>query len=244
MQLDCLSIDTNTPRAKLSGDVNRALTDHLFLERGYRLESEYKAILSKDHFESKILSKGNDVDITRYAGEGKERKVNLDLFTFLVRLFLVDSQGREFSFDEVGSGLGYVLPVLCSVYDGLGSMSVLNQPELHLHPALQAALSDVFIDAASQSFGDNELFFNKQLVIETHSEHILLRVLRRIRQTANGVNLQPELKLRPEDVVVVYFDPSPDGTTTVKRLRISPDGEFIDRWPKGFFTEREEELFD
>lgn len=53
-----------------------------------------------------------------------------------------------------------------------------------------------------------------------------------------------ELQLKAEDVSVLYFDPSPDGTTKVKRLRISDDGEFIDRWPRGFFTEREQDLFD
>ena len=51
-------------------------------------------------------------------------------------------------------------------------------------------------------------------------------------------------KLKPEDVAVVYFDPSPEGVTTVKHLRISEDGEFLDRWPRGFFTERDGELFD
>jgi predicted ATPase len=45
-------------------------------------------------------------------------------------------------------------------------------------------------------------------------------------------------------VCVLYFDPSPDGTTSVKRLRITEDGEFMDRWPRGFFAERDQELLD
>ena len=72
-------------------------------------------------------------------------------------------------------------------------------------------MGDVFIEASNSG---------KQLSIETHSEHILLRILKRIRQTHLQVNIAPELRISAEDVCVLYFDPSPDGTTTVKRLRI------------------------
>ena len=45
-------------------------------------------------------------------------------------------------------------------------------------------------------------------------------------------------------VAVMYFEPDALGKTKVKRIRIAPDGEFLDRWPKGFFAERDQELFD
>jgi predicted ATPase len=81
-------------------------------------------------------------------------------------------------------------------------------------------------------------------LIETHSEHLLLRILKRVRQTHLKVAIAQELKINAEDVCVLYFDPSPDGTTAVKRLRITEDGEFMDRWPRGFFGERDQELLD
>ena len=81
-------------------------------------------------------------------------------------------------------------------------------------------------------------------MVETHSEHLLLRVLKRIRQTHLHINIAPELKIEADDVCVLYFNPLPDGTTAVKRLRITEDGEFMDRWPRGFFAERDQELFD
>jgi predicted ATPase len=82
-------------------------------------------------------------------------------------------------------------------------------------------------------------------ILETHSEYLLLRCLKRLRQTAQG--LHPEnspQRLTPEQLSVLYFDPRPDGTTHVRRIRVTEDGEFIDRWPRGFFEERGQELFD
>jgi len=203
----------------LLDNVNRALSDHLFLDHGYRVAADVRLVLDIDEFSN--LSRPALADARNYPA--------------LVQLHLIDAQDRRYSFDEVGSGLGYVLPVLCSVGDSRAEICLLQQPELHLHPALQSALGDVFIEAAGPE---------NQIIIETHSEHLLLRILKRIRQTS-GVNPPvPELRLKADDVVVAYFDPKPDGTTSVKHLRISEDGEFLDRWPRGFFTERDGELFD
>ena len=82
-----------------------------------------------------------------------------------------------------------------------------------------------------------------RLLIETHSEHLLLRILRRIRETNEG-ELNPATfpSVRP-DQVAVYFVESKEGRTMVTPLRIDETGEFIDRWPRGFFEERAKELF-
>lgn len=199
-------------------NINRALTDHLFLEQGYRVDLDFRVLMSTEQ--------------SRLAVEGKE--LNLNEFVYIVELFLRDGQGRKHLFEDVGSGIGYVLPVLCGIFGPYRS-SFIQQPELHLHPALQAAMGDVFIEASSKG---------KQILIETHSEHLLLRILKRIRQTHLQAAMTPELKIEADDVCVLYFDPSPDGTTTVKRLRITEDGEFMDRWPRGFFGERDQELLD
>ena len=83
-----------------------------------------------------------------------------------------------------------------------------------------------------------------QIIAETHSEHLLLRLLRRIRQAADPDRSLDPHSLGRESVVVLYVDPNPDGMSTVKHLRISREGEFIDRWSHGFFEERWTELFD
>lgn len=201
----------------LAENVNRALSDHLFLEQGYRLDFDFNVLLSKAN--SAAVQKGVKLDISE--------------FRYLVELFLRDGRGRKHLFEDVGSGIGYVLPVLCSAFSA--NNCFIQQPELHLHPALQAALGDVFIEASGLS---------KQVLVETHSEHMLLRILKRIRQTHLQTNIAPELKINADSVCVLYFDPSPDGKTTVKRLRITEDGEFMDRWPRGFFAERDQELLD
>ena len=203
--------------------VNRMLTGHLFRERGYQLRADYRVLMTPGQFESQ---QGLDDEVKNDAGRG---------FSLLIAIHLEDPQGRRYAFTEVGSGLGYVLPVLAAACDESLPVVIVQQPELHLHPALQAELGDVFVELSRGG---------RRLVIETHSEHLLLRVLKRLRQSGNATGSNPDLHVEPDDVAILYFDPHPDGTTKVKRLRVSADGEFLDRWPRGFFTERDEELFD
>ena len=81
----------------------------------------------------------------------------------------------------------------------------------------------------------------KIFLVETHSEHLLLRLLKRIRQTAEG-EAPPEQQLTPAEVGI-HFIEQRDGMVTVSSIRVNEDGEFLDQWPRGFFTERAEELF-
>ena len=101
----------------------------------------------------------------------------------------------------------------------------MEQPEIHLHPALQAELADVFIETA---LGQRKNTF----ILETHSEHLILRLLRRIR----------EGKITPDDVGVVYVEPLARGSRFIE-LRIDDEGDFIDEWPGGFFEESFHEKF-
>ncbi len=201
--------------------VNRASSDHLFIEKGYRIDHDSRVLMSKKNSQAVI------------AGDAPDPSE----FGYVIELLLRDCSNRKYMFEDVGSGIGYALPVLCAAFESnaFSSTCFIQQPELHIHPALQAAMGDVFIEASVSG---------KQLLIETHSEHLLLRILKRIRQTHLRVAIAPELKINADDVCVLYFDPSPDGTTTVKRLRITEDGEFMDRWPRGFFGERDQELLD
>jgi hypothetical protein len=131
----------------------------------------------------------------------------------------------EVSTSDVGVGYSQVLPLITQAVLARNQLVCVEQPELHLHPAMQSRLADVFIDQAT---GGNRA----QFLIETHSESLMLRILRRIR----------EGRLPPDDVQVLYIDQDETGTSVVTELPISADGEFMTRWPKGFFDERLEEL--
>jgi hypothetical protein len=87
---------------------------------------------------------------------------------------------------DVGVGISQVIPVVVGCIQDQDGILAIEQPELHIHPAIQVGLGDLFIDAIQA--GEESTSAGKSLLIETHSEHIMLRLLRRIREnTANVV---------------------------------------------------------
>jgi len=143
--------------------------------------------------------------------------------------------GASVSHRDIGIGISQLLPVLVKAYAGEGKTIAIEQPEIHLHPALQAELADVFIESA---LGAQKNTF----LLETHSEHLILRILRRIRETADGT-LPPEaIPIRPADVAILYVKPGKDGPQ-VCELPVNDEGDFDEPWPDGFFPERTKELF-
>jgi predicted ATPase len=152
---------------------------------------------------------------------------------------------------SIGVGLSQIVPVIyhCLAPNPRRQFAArfitIEQPELHLHPKAQTRLGDLLITC----FGDGENALSDsynhvsddQAIIETHSEHLLLRILRRIRETSNNELPKGTPGMNPNGVAVYYFTSTPDGTVA-NRLRINEQGEFIDPWPCGFFEERIEEL--
>lgn len=117
---------------------------------------------------------------------------------------------------DVGFGVSQILPVLVLLfYVPEGSTVILEQPEIHLHPAVQAGLADVFIDAIKRR--------KVQIILESHSEHLLQRLQRRI---AEEVINQEEIKL--------YFTSIEEGRSKLTTLELDEYGN-IGNWPKGFF---------
>jgi hypothetical protein len=135
---------------------------------------------------------------------------------------------------DVGIGISQVIPVLVSAFGFEEQLVAIEQPEIHLHPALQAELGDVFINSAMTK--------RNTFILETHSEHLILRILRRIRETTTGTLSKGVVPVRPEDVAVLYVQRGKGGAEVVE-IPIRADGEFITDWPEGFFPERAEELF-
>ena len=151
-------------------------------------------------------------------------------------LILVDQRsGTAVSHRDVGIGVSQVLPVLVSAYASNGKLLAIEQPEIHLHPALQAELGDVFLESALGDGGNT-------LVIESHSEHLLLRIMRRMRETSTG-NLPDGIpEVRPEDVMVLFVEP--DGEQSlIREMPLNERGELVKAWPGGFFEEGLREIF-
>jgi hypothetical protein len=128
------------------------------------------------------------------------------------------------AFSDVGYGISQVLPLIVQGVGQRDGVIVIQQPEVHIHPRLQADLGDFFIKESE----------TKQFLIETHSEHLVLRLLRHVREPG-------EASIDPDDLVILYVDSGPDGPS-VKRIRVDEDGDFMDEWPGGFFPERLDEV--
>ena len=123
---------------------------------------------------------------------------------------------------DVGFGISQVLPVLVQCfYAPAGSIILMEQPEIHLHPNAQSALADVMIDVINSR--ENGADRDIQLVIETHSEHFLRRLQRRIAED----------KVQKERVSA-YFANVAKMPTTLEPLQIDIFGNILN-WPENFF---------
>lgn len=148
----------------------------------------------------------------------------------LYQLMLEDENGIRSNIIDVGYGVSQILPIVTQIlidppqrrvfFDyPIDNIVIVEQPELHLHPAAQSELAELLVDGAIHG--------KKKLLVETHSEHLIrkLQVL-----IAN-----PKCGLTNEDVAIYYVDKDSDGKAFVDRIGILPNGQFEKEWPEGFF---------
>lgn len=136
------------------------------------------------------------------------------------------------SASDIGVGVSQLLPLVVAALSNRRGLVACEQPELHVHPRVQVAIGDLLTQTENQA----------SFLIETHSEHLILRLLKRIRQTSEGELPEDLLPVTPEDVSIVYLKPSEEGVKA-DRIHVDEEGEFKKKWPSGFFAERSEELF-
>ena len=126
--------------------------------------------------------------------------------------------GVESSLVDVGFGVSQVLPVIAMLMNAPnGSIILLEQPELHLHPNAQAALADLLLDVADKR--------NLQLIVESHSEHIVRRLQRRIAEAEHSYATTDKIRM-------YYCEPGDNGST-VNEVELDRFGQ-ISKWPKRF----------
>ncbi len=206
------------------------------------LEKHYTKMVSDFHNEylDEMDKEGfyHDVDWTfdRFYEMPKNLKTVEKDIAEIGELVLIDTRtGTTVSHRDVGIGVSQVLPVLVRSYADKGRIIAIEQPEIHLHPALQAELGDVFIESA---LGENKNTF----MIETHSEHVLLRIMRRMRETNRGELPDGVHPIKPKDVCVLFVEP--DGNRSIVReMPLNDNGELVKAWPGGFFEEGLREIF-
>ena len=117
---------------------------------------------------------------------------------------------------DVGFGVSQLLPLLVLLaYVPEGSTLLLEQPEMHLHPRVQSQLADVLVDVTRAR--------NLQVIFESHSEHMLMRLQRRVAEQA----------IPPEDVAL-YFCEHDGKESSISQLRLDKCGA-IANWPEDFF---------
>ncbi|MFO7180610.1 MAG: DUF3696 domain-containing protein [Pseudomonadota bacterium] len=130
---------------------------------------------------------------------------------------------------DVGFGVSQVLPVIVECfYVPRRSIVIFEQPEIHLHPRVQADLADLFVDAIRAR--ENGVARQCQFVIESHSEHFLRRLQRRIAEE--------ELS---KDDAALYFIHARGGEAHIEELAVDEFGN-IRNWPEGFFGDEMAEL--
>jgi len=147
----------------------------------------------------------------------------------LVALILTDHRsGAVVSPADVGFGISQVLPIVTQLLANRQTVIAVEQPEIHLHPGLQARFAELLIDATRPESASN------QVIVETHSEHLMLRLQRRVR----------EGELSPDEVSVLYVDwNEEEACAEVIHIPLDEDGSFTRAWPNGFFAERFDEIF-
>lgn len=125
--------------------------------------------------------------------------------------------GPKIALADMGYGLSQFLPVLVLCYYAPeGSTLILEQPGIHLHPMVQAQLADLLIEVVNER--------KLQILVESHSEHLLTRLQRRLVEQQIA-----------QDDVALYFCRNREGASTIDKLDIDAESGDIKNWPENFF---------
>lgn len=189
---------------------------------GYLGQQLPDLLLKNDQLETEVNKMLSHLNIGYSVHAEPVSKENPDLFEILLRDTLNESE-IEVMLTDVGYGVSQILPFIVQSLVSRNKIISIEQPEVHIHPQLQANLGNLI----EKSFRR----FNNQFLIETHSEHLVLRMQKLVRDKT----------LKPKDISVLFVSKGKAGSEVV-RLHLDDNGDFIDDWPGGFFPERINEL--
>ena len=191
-------------------------------------ETAIQAILA-NMFERKALNKSDKAAVS---------DIIMETDRWLKRMKLADSfdvkpiSGRQYKVElkvsdyhipanvaDVGVGVSQVLPIIVLAYFvPMGSVIILEQPELHLHPSVQAVLAEFFYEVSHER--------NIQFIVETHSEHLLTRLQRRVAERTFWELSEEEVKL--------FISRREAAQSEISELQLDSSGRILN-WPPRFF---------
>lgn len=175
---------------------------------------------------AEVLSENTDIikKVNNWLGKFNF-KVSVSQLKDVIHNIRINQNGLMLDITDVGFGLSQILPIIVQGFlSADNSLTIIEQPEIHLHPRMQAELADLFIDIMKET---NDFEEGKSLLIETHSEYLLKRLRRRI---AEG-------KVRAEDVGIYFIHPKDKDYkyARVENIEISKTGAFA--WPSDFYID-------
>ena len=193
-------------RGELSAEVLTLRRSDVIFYRDWNGEEYYEKFPLAVGKWAQYLGIGDSVSVL---DEGKRgRGMNL----------LINGVSRDLT--SIGVGASQLLPVLVACLGvKRGSLMIIEQPELHLHPAVQSRLADFFLFARPDI----------KILVETHSEYMVTRIRRRVA----------EQKVSSTNSTFLFADYE-DGVTSVRKLGMTEYGDFTE-WPRGFFDEQDNE---
>ena len=201
------SYDPAAPRRDSEGDYIPMYLAHLLRND----ESQWEEL------KTSIESFGSRAGL--FAGIRVRQLGTLDGDPFQIQVKRPAADGRAASFHnlvDVGYGVSQVLPIITELFrPGAAQILLLQQPEVHLHPSAQAALGTLFCEAATGG---------RQLIVETHSDHLIDRVRMDVRDS--------ETRLHADDVSLLFFERR-DPDVRIHSLRFDDEGNIIGA-PEGY----------
>ncbi len=215
-------------------ELNKWLLDKDYLNTGYYIELKRYSLIDEQSLLWTIINKNEEIgDIEKIKEIIKDELIKDIKTQFKIKDKRSDI---ELLLQDVGTGISQILPIVVGALWLKNKFITIEQPELHIHPAMQSEMGDLLIRSARKNGGNNNFF-----LVETHSEHLMLRILRRIRETTDEEN-DKQLYLSPDDVAVYYIKSGENGVNAT-HIAVNEDGRFDSLWPDGFFAERSKELF-
>lgn len=148
-------------------------------------------------------------------------KVDVSTLQDVIHKLKIHQNTLDLDITDVGFGISQILPIIVQSFLSFnGSLTMIEQPEIHLHPKMQADLADLFIDVVNNKD-------KKYLLIETHSEYLLRRLRRRIS----------EKKISSENIAIYFITPPQNNNSSaeIHEKKVSENGSF--EWPQDFYAD-------